>query len=318
MEKNRMKIVILDRATLGFDIDMSVFETLGEVKSYDITKSNETIQRLQDADIVITNKVVISKEVMDNSNLKLICISATGTNNVDLEYAKQKNIVVKNVAGYSSSSVVQVAFSMIFQIVQKLDYYKKYVDEGNWQKSQIFTHIDKPFFELDGKKVGIIGLGDIGRNFAKKAQAFDCEVMYYSTSGKNSNSEYKQVSLDELLSTCDIISIHCPLNENTKDLLNYENMKNIKDGAILLNLGRGGIINEADLAKIIDEKEIYCGIDVVSVEPILEDNSLLKVKNKQRLLLTPHIGWASIEARTRLVKMVAENIKEFISQKRIS
>ena len=318
MEKNKMKIVILDRATLGFDIDMSVFEALGEVKSYDITKPNETIQRLQDADIVITNKVVISKEVMDNSNLKLICISATGTNNVDLEYAKQKNIQVKNVAGYSSSSVVQLAFSMIFHIVQKLDYYKKYVDEGNWQKSQIFTHIDKAFFELDGKKVGIIGLGDIGRNFAKKASAFDCEVMYYSTSGKNSNSEYKQVSLDELLSTCDIISIHCPLNENTKDLLNYENMKNMKNGAILLNLGRGGIINEADLAKIIDEKEIYCGIDVVDIEPILEDNPLLKVKNKQRLLLTPHIGWASIEARTRLVKMVAENIKEFISQKRIS
>ncbi len=313
-----MKIVILDRATLGFDIDMSIFETLGEVKSYDITKANETIQRLQDADIVITNKVVISREVMDASNLKLICISATGMNNVDLEYAKQKNIEVKNVAGYSSSSVVQLAFSMIFHFVQKLDYYKKYVDEDNWQKSEIFTHIDKPFFELDGKKVGIIGLGDIGRNFAKKALAFDCEVVYFSTSGNNSNSEYKQVSLDELLKTCDIISIHCPLNENTKDLLNYENMKNIKDGAILLNLGRGGIINEFDLAKIIDEKEIYCGIDVVSVEPILESNPLLKVKNKQRLLLTPHIGWASVEARNKLVQMVAGNIEEFISQKRIS
>ena len=313
-----MKIVILDRATLGFDVDISIFETLGEVISYDITLPNETTNRAKNADIVITNKVVISKEVIDNSNLKLICISATGTNNVDLEFAKQKNIEVKNVAGYSSSSVVQLAFSMIFQIVQKLDYYKKYVDVGNWQKSQIFTHIDKPFFELDGKKVGIIGLGDIGRNFAKKARAFDCEVMYFSTSGKNSNSEYKQVSLDELLNTCDIISIHCPLNENTKDLLNYKNMKNIKDGAILLNLGRGGIINEPDLAKIIDEKEIYCGIDVVCVEPILESNPLLKVKNKDRLLLTPHIGWASIEARTRLVKMVAENIKEFISQKRIS
>ena len=313
-----MKIVILDRATLGFDVDISIFETLGEVISYDITLPNETTNRAKNADIVITNKVVISKEVIDNSNLKLICISATGTNNVDLEFAKQKNIEVKNVAGYSSSSVVQLAFSMIFQIVQKLDYYKKYVDVGNWQKSQIFTHIDKPFFELDGKKVGIIGLGDIGRNFAKKARAFDCEVMYFSTSGKNSNSEYKQVSLDELLNTCDIISIHCPLNENTKDLLNYKNMKNIKDGAILLNLGRGGMINEPDLAKIIDEKEIYCGIDVVCVEPILEDNPLLKVKNKDRLLLTPHIGWASIEARTRLVKMVAENIKEFISQKRIS
>ncbi|MDD2895569.1 MAG: D-2-hydroxyacid dehydrogenase [Aliarcobacter sp.] len=312
-----MKIVILDRATLGFDIDMSVFETLGEVISYDITFENETIARVIDADIVITNKVVISKELMDASNLKLICISATGTNNVDLVYAKEKNIEVKNVAGYSSSSVVQVAFAMIFHFVQKLDYYKKYVDEQNWQKSKIFTHIDKPFFELDGKKVGIIGLGDIGRNFAKKAQAFDCEILYYSTSGKNSNEEYKRVELDELLSTCDIISIHCPLNADTKDLLNYENMKNIKTGAILLNLGRGGIINEADLAKIIDEKEIYCGIDVVSIEPILEDNPLLKVKNKHQLLLTPHIGWASVEARTRLVEMVANNIREFISQRKI-
>ena len=311
-----MKIVILDRATLGFDVDISIFETLGEVISYDITLPNETTNRVKDADIVITNKVMISKEVMENSNLKLICISATGTNNVDLEFAKQKNIEVKNVAGYSSSSVVQLAFSMIFHFIQKLSYYKKYVDEQNWQKSQIFTHIDKPFFELDGKKVGIIGLGDIGSNLARKVKAFDCEVVYYSTSGKNSNNEYKRVELDELLSICDIISIHCPLNENTKNLLNYENMKNIKDGAILLNLGRGGIINEADLAKIIDEKEIYCGIDVVFVEPILESNPLLRVKNKQRLLLTPHIGWASIEARTKLVSMVAKNIEEFISQEK--
>ena len=310
-----MNIVILDRKTLGLDIDMAIFETFGNVKNYDCTKPNETIERLKEADIVITNKVVISKEVMENTNLKLICVTATGMNNIDLESAKQKNIEVKNVAGYSSASVVQLAFSMIFQIMQKLDYYKKYVDEGNWQKSDIFTHIDKPFFELDGKKVGIIGLGDIGKNFAKKASAFDCEVMYFSTSGKNSNSEYKQVSLDELLNNSDVITIHCPLNENTKDLLNYENMKNMKDGAILLNLSRGGIINEADLAKIIDEKEIYCGIDVASVEPILEDNPLLNVKNKDRLILTPHIAWASVEARNRLMKMVAKNIEEFISQK---
>ena len=312
-----MKIVILDRATLGFDVDMSIFDSLGEVISYDITLENETISRVNDADIIITNKVLVTKEIMNEaSNLKLICISATGTNNVDLEYAKQKKISVKNVAGYSSSSVVQLAFSMIFHFIQKLSYYKKYVDEQNWQKSQIFTHIDKPFFELDGKKVGIIGLGDIGSNLARKVKAFDCEVVYYSTSGENSNNEYKRVELDELLSICDIISIHCPLNENTKNLLNYENMKNIKDGAILLNLGRGGIINEADLAKIIDEKEIYCGIDVVFVEPILESNPLLRVKNKQRLLLTPHIGWASIEARTKLVSMVAKNIEEFISQEK--
>ena len=307
-----MKLVILDRATLGFDVDISIFEKFGEVISYDVTKENETLERVKDADIVITNKVVINKEHMDNSKMKLVCITATGTNNVDLVYAKEKNIEVKNVAGYSTSSVVQVAFSMIFHFVTRLDYYKKYVDEGNWQKSEIFTHIDMPIFELANKRVGIIGLGEIGRDFARKAKAFDCEVVYYSTSGKNSNDEYKRVELEELLSTCDIISIHAPLNESTKDLLNYENMKNMKDGAILLNLGRGGIINENDLSKIIDEKEIYCGIDVVSIEPIKESNQLLNVKNKNRLLLTPHIGWASVEARTRLINLVAKNIEEFI------
>ncbi|MDN5077839.1 D-2-hydroxyacid dehydrogenase [Aliarcobacter butzleri] len=310
-----MQIVILDKATLGFDIDVNIFSKFGNVTSYDSTKENETAQRVKNADIVLTNKVVIGKNEIDNSNIKLICITATGMNNVDLEYAKEKNIAVKNVAGYSTSSVVQVGFSMILYFVQKLNYYKKYVDEGNWQKNELFTHIDEPFFELDKKRVGIIGLGEIGRNFAKKAKAFDCEVVYYSTSGKNSNSEYKSISLEELLKTSDIISIHAPLNENTKNLLTYENMKNMKDGAILLNLGRGGIINENDLAKLIDEKEIYCGIDVVSKEPIEESNPLLKVKNKNRLLLTPHIGWASIEARTRLVNMVAKNIEDFIDGK---
>ncbi len=309
-----MKIVILDKKTLGNDVNVDIFEQFGEVITYDITKENETKHRVKDADIVITNKVVISKEVMQDSNLKLICISATGKNNVDLDYANEIGIEVKNVAGYSSSSVSQVAFSMIFHFISKLDYYKSYVDKGNWQKSEIFTHIDKPFFELDNKRVGVIGLGDIGSSFASRAKAFDCEVVYYSTSGKNNNNEYQRIELDELLKTCDIISIHCPLNEQTKDLLNYENMKNMKDGAILLNLGRGGIINEADLSKLIDEKEIYCGIDVVNVEPIEESNPLLKVKNKDRLLLTPHIGWASVEARTRLISMVALNIKNFISK----
>jgi glycerate dehydrogenase len=308
-----MKIVILDRATLGFDIDVSIFDSLGDVTSFDITQACETKTRIKDADIVITNKVVVGIEEMENSSVKLVAITATGTNNVDLEYAKQNNIEVKNVAGYSSSSVSQVAFGMIFHFVQKLNYYKSYVDEGNWQKSEIFTHIDKPFFELDGKKVGVIGLGDIGSSFAKRAKAFDCEVVYYSTSGRNNNSEFRRVELDELLKTSDIISVHCPLNEQTKDLLNYANMNTMKDGAILLNLGRGGIINEDDLAKLIDEKEIYCGIDVVNKEPIAESNPLLKVKNKDRLMLTPHIGWASIEARTRLIKMVVNNIKEFLS-----
>lgn len=310
-----MKIVILDRKTLGFDMDLSVFDKFGEVITYDLTEEKDTKQRVEDADIILTNKVYVGKNELENSKVKLVCITATGTNNVDLEYAKSSNIDVKNVAGYSTNSVVQLAFSMIFHFVQKLNYYKKYVDEQNWQKSDIFTHIDKPFFELDKKRVGIIGLGDIGSNLAKKLSAFSCEIVYYSTSGKNQNSLYKIVSLEELLKTCDIISIHAPLNDKTKDLLGYKELKLLQDGTILLNLGRGGIVNESDLAKILDEKEIYCGLDVVSKEPIEQNNPLLKVKNKDRLLLTPHIAWASIEARKTLIEKVAKNIEEFISKR---
>ena len=307
-----MKIVILDRKTLGYDVSVDIFSKFSEVISYDTTKVNETKDRIKNADIILTNKVYVGKDELENSSVKLICVTATGMNNVDLEYTKEKNIEIKNVAGYSTSSVIQLAFSMIFYFVQKLTYYKKYVDEQNWQKSDTFTHIDVPFFELDNKRVGIIGLGEIGRDLAKKAKAFNCEVVYYSTSGQNTNSEYKSVTLEELLKTSDIISIHAPLNEKTKDLLGYKELNLIKEGAILLNLGRGGIINEADLAKILDEKDIFCGLDVVSKEPIEETNPLLKVVNKQRLLMTPHIAWASVEARKRLIEKVAKNIEDFL------
>ncbi|RXI28411.1 D-2-hydroxyacid dehydrogenase [Aliarcobacter trophiarum] len=309
-----MKIVILDRKTLGFDMDLSIFDKFGELVSYDVTEPLDTKNRVKDADIILTNKVYVGKNELENSKVKLVCITATGTNNVDLEYAKSSNIEVKNVAGYSTNSVVQLGFSMIFYFIQKLNYYKKYVDEQNWQKSDIFTHIDEPFFELDKKRVGIIGLGDIGSNLAKKLAAFSCEIVYYSTSGKNQNSQYKSVGLEELLKTCDIISIHAPLNDKTKDLIGYKELKLLQDGTILLNLGRGGIINESDLAKILDEKEIYCGLDVVSKEPIEQSNPLLKVKNKDRLFLTPHIAWASIEARKTLIEKVEKNIEEFISK----
>ena len=307
-----MKIVILDRKTLGFDVSVDIFSKFGKVVSFDTTKENETKDRIKDADIVLTNKVYVGENELKDSSVKLICITATGMNNVDLDYAKANNIEVKNVAGYSTSSVVQLGFSMIFYFVQKLNYYKNYVDEQNWQKSDTFTHIDKPFFELDNKRVGIIGLGEIGRDFAKKAKAFNCEVVYYSTSGQNTNNEYKSVTLEELLKTSDIISIHAPLNSKTKDLLAYKELNLLKDGAILLNLGRGGIINEPDLARILDEKNIFCGLDVVSKEPIEESNPLLKVVNKQRLVMTPHIAWASVEARIRLIEKVAKNIEDFL------
>lgn len=302
----------MDRKTLGFDVSVDIFSKFGKVVSFDTTKENETKDRIKDADIVLTNKVYVGENELKDSSVKLICITATGMNNVDLDYAKANNIEVKNVAGYSTSSVVQLGFSMIFYFVQKLNYYKNYVDEQNWQKSDTFTHIDKPFFELDNKRVGIIGLGEIGRDFAKKAKAFNCEVVYYSTSGQNTNNEYKSVTLEELLKTSDIISIHAPLNSKTKDLLAYKELDLLKDGAILLNLGRGGIINEPELARILDEKNIFCGLDVVSKEPIEESNPLLKVVNKQRLVMTPHIAWASVEARIRLIEKVAKNIEDFL------
>ncbi|MCK9336213.1 MAG: D-2-hydroxyacid dehydrogenase [Arcobacteraceae bacterium] len=307
-----MKIVFVDFETLGCDTDIECFKEFGQVEVYGVTKYEQTKERLKDADIVITNKVVIDKEVMDNTNLKLICVAATGMNNIDLEYAKEKQIVVKNVKGYSTASVVQLTFALALHFIQKLDYYLAYTKSAKWCESDIFANLDAPFYELQGKKWGIIGLGEIGKKVASIAKAFDCEVNYYSTSGTNYNTSYNMLTLEELIKTSDIISIHSPLNNTTKDLLNYTNLNMAKDGAIILNLGRGGIVNEDDIAKILDEKELYFGTDVLSVEPMIQNHPLLKVHNSERIIVTPHIGWASIESRKRLVDSIFRNIQEFV------
>ena len=306
-----MKIVFLDRKTLGNDINLDKFEDLGEVTYFESTLPSETLQRVQDADIVVTNKVVIDKEIMSKSNIKLICITATGMNNVDLDYAKEKNIAVKNVVGYSTSSVAQLAVSYILQFVQNINFYNNYVQSGDWQNSEIFTNNDKPFYELNGKTIGIIGLGNIGKELAKIASAFGCKVIYYSTSGKNNNATYESVSLDTLLKTADIISIHCALNEQTNNLLNKSNLGTLQDGAILLNLGRGGLVNEQDISDILNTgKDLYFATDVATKEPIVKDSPLLQINNKERVIITPHIAWASKEARTRLMDKVYVNIQE--------
>ena len=307
-----MKIVILDAKTLG-EVNFDLFKKFGDVEIYDITKPNETIERIQDADIVVTNKVVIGKAEMDAApNLKLICIAATGMNNVDLDYAAKKGIVVKNVAGYSTESVVQHTFAMAFYLIEHLRYYDDYVKSGKWSESGIFTCIDRPFFEIFNKRWGIIGLGAIGKRVAEVAKSFGCDVVYYSTSGKNDNPNFKRLSLEALLSTSHIVSIHAPLNEATKNLIGYKELELLKDGAILLNLGRGGIINEEDLAKILEFKNIYVGLDVTQTEPLPKDSPLLNEKFKDKLLITPHIGWTSIEARERLLDGIIENIEEFL------
>ena len=308
-----MKIVFLDRKTIGYDIDISKFETLGDLTVYDTTKETETLEKVKDADIVITNKVVIDKKIMENSNIKLICVTATGTDNIDLNFAKEKGIIVKNVAGYSTASVTQVTFAHVFHFVQKLNYYIDYVKNGKWGESDIFTHIDKPFYELENKNWGIIGLGEIGTNVANIAKSFGCNVSYYSTSGKNSNTNFEQKSLEELLEQSDIITIHAPLNYSTFNLLNNTNLNLLKDGAILVNVGRGGIINEKDLVEAIDRnKLLFCGLDVVSKEPIEKSNPLNFVQNKDRLIVTPHIAWGSTEARNRVMDLVFDNINKYI------
>ena len=300
-----MKIVFLDALTLG-DVDFERFKNLGEVEIYDVTPKEKTLDRVKNADVVVTNKVVIDKDIMDKSNIKFIQIAATGMNNVDLEYAKKKGIIVKNVAGYSTNSVIQHTFALVLGLLNKVCYFDKYTRE-KYPDSQIFTHIQN-WFEINGKIWGIIGLGEIGRGVANLARNFGAEVVYYSTSGKNQNNEFKRVELEELLKISDIISIHAPLNENTKNLLNKENLRLIKDGAILVNVGRGGIINEKDLAKILENKDIFVGLDVFEKEPINPDNPLLK---SNKVLLTPHVAWTSIEARNKLIDGVYNNIEEF-------
>ncbi len=309
-----MKIAVLDAKTLGSDVDLSGLNQFGEVEIYETTPPEKVIDRVKDKDVIITNKVVIDKNVIDKApNLKLIAVAATGVNNVDIQYAKEKGIQVRNVAGYSTESVVQHTFAMLFYLLEHLKYYDEYVKSGEYSKSDIFTHLGKPFWEIHGKKWGIIGLGTIGRRVAEVAESFGAKVSYYSTSGIDRKEKYPRKSLEQLLSESDIVSIHAPLNEKTKGLIGYDQLKLMKKNAILLNLGRGGIVVEVDLAKALDEDLIGgAGLDVLEKEPIDENNPLLKIKNKEKLLITPHIAWTSIEARQRLVNEIIENIKAFL------
>lgn len=307
-----MKIVCLDAATLGSDVNLDVFGQFGEFVSYQTTAAAERVERLKGADVVITNKVVIDKDVMDATNLKLICISATGMNNVNLAYAAAKGIAVKNVAGYSTASVVQHTFALLFELTNHIKFYDEYVKSGEWVKSEIFTYLGADISEIAGKEFGIIGLGEIGRGVAAVARAFGANVSYYSTSGANKNSEFKQKSLDELLRGSDIISIHAPLNEKTRNLLGINEINLLKDDAIVLNLGRGGIVDEAAMARAIDERNLRFGTDVLEREPMSESSPFLKVKNRANLVITPHVAWGSLEARKRLISLIVKNIEEFI------
>ncbi len=307
-----MNIVLLDTLTFG-DADLSGFDKLGDVVRYENTTLQQIKERVSDAEIIVTNKVVITKEIMRSAkNLKLICVAATGVNNIDIKAADELNIKVKNVSGYSTDSVVEHTFAMLFYLTRHLRYYDEAVKGGFWSKSEIFCDLSYPYFEISGKKWGIVGLGTIGKRVAYAAKAFGCDVSYYSTSGKHQDDEFQSVTLEELLSSSDIISVHAPLNKTTKNLLAYEGLSTCKDNAVILNLGRGGIVNEEDVAKLIDEKDIFFGLDVLENEPMHPHHPLLNVKNRNRLFITPHIAWASRQSRERLINGVLANIKESV------
>ena len=310
-----MKIVFLDRKTVGDDINLAKFQEFGELVEYNFSTDDEIPARVADAEIIITNKCNMNEATLATaSHLKLICVTATGTNNLDKAYLAERGIEWRNVAGYSTESVAQHTFALLFYLMEKLRYYDDYVKNENYVNDSMFTHFDHRFNELSGKTWGIIGLGNIGRRVADIAKCFGCRVIYFSTSGKNNQKGYKRVSFDKLLEQSDIVSVHAPLTDDTLGLMNREAFARMKPGAVFLNLGRGPIVDEAALTEALNTGMIAAaGLDVLSQEPMSEDNPLRSIKDSERLIITPHIAWASVEARTRLMEIILEQIKEFFN-----
>ncbi len=310
-----MKIVFLDAKTLGEDIDFAQFQALGEVVRYDFSSEDEARERTKDADVIVLNKVQINeKSIGEAKHLKLVCVTATGTNNLDKDYLEQRGIAWRNVAGYSTESVAQHTFAMCFYLLEKLNYYDSYVKEESYVNDCMFTHFSETFHELKGKVWGIIGLGNIGKRVAMIAEAFGCEVLYYSTSGRNHDSQYREVTFEELLSKSDIVSVHAPLTPETEGLMDERAFSRMKKTAIFLNLGRGPIVKEQALADALNAGEIgAAGLDVLAHEPMLPGNPLREIKDSKKLLITPHIAWASVEARSNLMQIVCGQIRDFFS-----
>lgn len=313
-----MKLVVLERNTVGTDIDVSSFEQFGEVTYYGNTVRENVEEHIKDAEIVIANKAPINEETLKNCpNVKMICEFATGFDNVDLEYCRKRGIAVTNVVDYCTASVAQHTFAMALFLYEKLHYYDNYVKSGAYGAQERFSNFDRRFGELEGKTWGIIGLGNIGKKVASIAKAFGCKVRYYSVTGKNSCEEYERVSLDMLLKESDVISIHCPLSDLTRNLIDKEALCKMKPSAFLVNVARGAVVNNADLAWALEENVIAgAGLDVLEQEPIKESNPLNKIKDSEKLIITPHMAWGSVEARTKIVEEACQNIAAFLNGER--
>lgn len=308
-----MNIVFLDADTIGKDIDLTVFEKLGNIAVYGFSTQEEMRERAADADVLVLNKMQANAYTLEKaSHLKLICVTATGTNNLDKAYLAQQGIAWRNVAGYSTECVAQHTFAMLFYLLEKMPYYDHYVKSEAYVGNTTFTHFSNVFHEIHGMTWGIIGLGAIGQRVAQIASVFGCHVIYYSTSGKNNQPDYERVSLEELLSQADIISVHAPLTEQTEGLMDRKAFQQMKKSAIFLNLGRGPIVVEQDLTDALNAGELAAaGLDVLSAEPMGTDNPLKSIKDSGRLLITPHIAWAGVETRSRLMDIIWHQIQEF-------
>ena len=308
-----MKTILLDKITVGNDISLKEIENQCNLITYDTTTEKEVSERIKDAEIIITNKVVIGKKEMEEAKkLKLICVAATGYNNIDIAEAKKRNIIVANVKGYSTESVAQTVFGYILIIMNSAINVAQDINNGLWQKSPVFTILNHPFFELKGKKLGIIGYGSIGKRVAEIGKAFGMNILISESVQKQVKSPTR-LSFDNVLEQSDILSIHTPLTEQTRNLISEKELKRMKSSAILINAARGGIVNETALYHALVNREIrYAATDVLTEEPPKNGNILFEAPN---IILTPHIAWTSVDARQKLVFGISENIRFFISGK---
>ena len=315
-----MKIVMLEAASLGDDLDFGGFAKYGELVIYGKTTREECPERIRDADVILANKLMLDAGTLGQAEkLKLICVTATGINNVDLDYVKSRGIGVANVAGYSTASVAQHTFALYFYVAEKLRYFDEYVKSGAYAASDTFSNLQEKFSELNGKTWGIIGLGTIGSRVAAIAEAFGCRAVYYSASGKDRDPRYQRLELSELLETSDVVSVHAPLTPATEKLFTYERFCRMKPSAVFINVGRGPIVEEAGLLRALEEHRIAgAALDVLGVEPMTADNPLLKFQDSRRLLITPHIAWASRESRQLLVRKLEENLRSYAEGGRLN
>ena len=310
-----MKLVILERNSAGTDVDVSCFEKFGEVTCYPNTVAANTSERVKDADIILANKAPLNESTLkDAPNVKLICLLATGFDNVDLAYCKSRSIKVTNVVNYCTSTVAQHTLLLALALSEKIAFYDDYVKSGAYSAQDRFSNFDRTFYDLEGKTWGIIGMGTIGRRVAGLAQAFGCRVIFYSASGKSTCTDYKRVEFDTLLQESDILSLHCPLSDRTRGLINKDALSKMKETAILVNVARGPVVDtQALYDALVTDQIAGAGLDVLEQEPMAKDNPLAQIKDSTKLIITPHMAWASLESRTRLVDEVVKNIEAFLA-----